>query len=99
MFLADATADELAGIYTEVAEEIGMDNAYALFKHFRGQQLSFPLKFYSSDSIAKRICTEKEEGFSTREIARKYGYSESRVRQILSQSKTRQRIKRRKEVD
>ena len=54
------------------------------------QQLSFPLKFYSSDSIAKRICTEKEEGFSTHEIARKYGYSESRVRQILSQGKTRQ---------
>lgn len=90
IFLTDATVDELAGIYTEVAEEIGMDNAYVLFKHFRGQQLSFPLKFYSSDCIAKRICTEKEEGFSTREIARKYGYSESRVRQILSQSKMKQ---------
>lgn len=87
MFLEDATADELAGIYTEVAEEIGMDNAYVLFKHFRGQQLSFPLKFYSSDCIAKRICMEKEEGFSTRELARKYGYSESRIRQILSRSK------------
>lgn len=90
MFLADATADELAGIYTEVAEEIGMDNAYVLYKHFRGQQLSFPLKFYSSDSIAKRICMEKETGVSTRELARKYGYSESRIRQILLRSKTKQ---------
>ena len=32
--LKDVSAEELAGIYTEVAEEIGIDNAYVLFNHF-----------------------------------------------------------------
>ena len=85
--MEDATAEELAGIYTEVAEKIGMDNAYILFQHFRGQQLTFPLKFYSSDCLARRICMEEKQGCNTREMARKYGYSESRIRQILSQEK------------
>lgn len=82
MMLKDTTKEDLAGIYEEVAEQIGIDNAYVLFHHFRGQQLTFPLKFYSSSCIAKRICNEYN-GSNTRELARKYGYSESRVRQIL----------------
>lgn len=85
--LKGVSSEELAGIYTEVAEEIGIDNAYVLFKHFRGQQLTFPLKFYSSDYIAQRICQEHGKGESARKLATKYGYSESRVRQILAQSK------------
>ena len=60
--LKDVSAEELAGIYTEVAEEIRIDNAYILFKHFRGQQLTCPLKFYSGDYIARRICIEHGEG-------------------------------------
>ena len=85
--LKDVSAEELAGIYTEVAEEIGIDNAYVLFKHFRGQQLTFPLKFYSSDYIARRICIEHGEGESARKLATKNGYSQSRIRQILAQEK------------
>ena len=85
--LKGVSAEELAGIYTEVAEEIGIDNAYVLFKHFRGQQLTFPLKFYSSDYIARRICIEHGEGESARKLATKYGYSESRVRQILARNR------------
>lgn len=42
--LKGVSAEELAGIYTEVAEEIGIDNAYVLFKHFRGQQLVLEYK-------------------------------------------------------
>lgn len=82
LILMDAEKEELAGIYEEVAEQIGIDNAYKLFCQFRGQQLTFPLKFYSSRSIAERICNEYK-GNNTRELARKYGYSESRVRQII----------------
>ena len=82
----DVTKDDLAGIYGEVAEQIGVDNAYILFRYFRGQQRSFPLKFYSSDCIAREMCREYN-GKNTREIARKYGYSESRVRQIVHDKK------------
>ena len=86
LLLEDAKKEDLAGVYTEVAEQIGMENAYALFQIFRGQQLTFPLKFYSSSCIAQRICDEFN-GHNTRELAKKYRCSESRVRQVLAKEK------------
>ena len=53
ILLNKTTNSDLAGVYVEVAEQIGIDNAYLLFEHFRGQQLTFPLNFYSSDYIAR----------------------------------------------
>lgn len=84
MLIEDVSSEELAGVYKEVAEQVGVDNAYKLFRHFRGLQLTFPLKFYSNECIAERIIREYNGGENVRELARKYGYSESRVRQIIS---------------
>lgn len=84
--LDGATEKNLAGIYEEIAEQVGIKNAYILYNHFKGQQLNFPLKFYSSEYIAQRIC-EEYNGYNIRDIIRKYGYSESRVRQILAEYK------------
>ena len=33
----------LAGVYKEVAETVGVKNAYAIFCSFKGQQIMFPL--------------------------------------------------------
>ena len=76
------TATDFVGVYKEVAETVGIDNAYKLFSRFRGLQLMFPLKFYSSDYIASQI-VEEYNGKNIQNLVRKYGYSESRVRQIL----------------
>ena len=84
--LADVTSADLAGVYKEVAETVGVDNAYKLFDHFKGLQLMFPLRFYSSEYIAHQIC-EEYDGKNVRALARKYGYSESRVRQIIREAR------------
>jgi Mor family transcriptional regulator len=84
------TAADLAGVYKEVAETVGVDNAYKLYRHFRGLQMLFPLKFYSNEYIARQVCTEYD-GKNVRDIARKYGYSESRVRQILRDGRNEQK--------
>lgn len=81
--LLDATSDDLAGIYKEVAETVGIDNAYKIFLHFKGLQLVFPLKFYSCEYMAQQIKSEYKKGKSIRDLARKYEYSESRIRQIV----------------
>ena len=81
--LLDATSDDLAGIYKEVAETVGIDNAYEIFLKFKGLQLVFPQNFYSREYMATLIITEYEDGKSVRELARKYDYSESRIRQIV----------------
>lgn len=46
----------------------------------------FPLKFYSKTYIMQQICSEYN-GKNVHALARKYGYSESRVRQILREAK------------
>lgn len=85
--LSNTIPANLAGVYREVAETIGVDNAYKIFENFKGQQLMFPLKFYSSEYTAKRIVEEYYDGYSVRELVRKFGYSESRIRQILKETK------------
>lgn len=82
----DVTPDDLAGVYKEVAETVGVENAHKLFLHFKGLQLMFPLKFYSKEYIAQQIKAEYD-GKNVRDLARKYEYSESRVRQILKEMK------------
>ena len=80
--ISDVTSEDLAGVYKEVAETVGVDNAYKIYSHFKGLQLMFPLKFYSREYIVQQICSEYN-GKNVHALARKYGYSESRVRQIL----------------
>ena len=77
----------LAGVYKEVAETVGVDNAYEIYCNFKGQQLVFPLKFYSSEYTAQMIIEEYNNGSSICELVRKFGYSESRIRQILRKEK------------
>ena len=86
--ISKVTSEDLAGVYKEVAETVGVDNAYKIYSHFKGLQLMFPLKFYSREYIVQQICSEYD-GKNIHALARKYGYSESRVRQILrEQEKT-----------
>ena len=85
--LLDVTSADLAGVYKEVAETVGIDNAYKIFHHFKGLQLMFPLKFYSNEYMANQISKEYD-GKNVRDLARKYEYSESRVRQILREGKS-----------
>ncbi len=82
----NVTSSDLAGVYKEVAETVGVDNAYKIYNHFKGLQLMFPLKFYSKEYIVAQICAEYD-GKNVRDLARKYNYSESRVRQILRKNR------------
>ena len=82
----EVTSGDLAGIYKEVAEAVGVDNAYKVYERFKGMQLMFPLKFYSREYMVQLICAEYN-GKNVRDLARKYSYSESRIRQILREHK------------
>ena len=81
-----ATPEDLAGVYKEIADLIGVDKADKVFCTFKGQQLMFPLKFFSSEYKAHQII-EEYDGSNVRDLVRKFGYSESRIRQILRETK------------
>lgn len=85
--LSNTEPANLAGVYKEMAEAVGVDIAYEIFKNFKGQQLMFPLKFYSSEFTAQQIIEEYDDGSTVRELVHKFGYSESRIRQIIRETK------------
>lgn len=85
--LSNVTSADLAGIYKEIAETVGIENTYNIYCHFKGMQMMFPLKFYSSEFIAQQLKESYLDGMSVHELVRKYGLSESRVRQILQEVK------------
>lgn len=76
-------ADDLIGIYGELAEIIGIDNVIIIYQHFKGQQVAFPTRLYTKDYILKQVENSRHEPI--KKIATKFGYSERRLRQLINE--------------
>lgn len=79
----DAKIDDLVGIYRDLAEIVGVELAYKIYKEFRGQQIYFPQGFLDSKRV-QDIVKGEYTGKNTKELAKRYGYSERRIRQFVS---------------
>ncbi len=77
---------DLAPIYMEIADIIGIENTVMFYQHFRGQQITFPQHFYNKEYVIRYIKEHQGES-SIREMAKKFGYTERRIRQLLSHNK------------
>ena len=93
-YAAEAPSDEaskikpsdLAGDYACIAEIIGIENTILLHKHYRGQQITLPQRLYSVQYVVKEV--ERQLGTrSLSDLAKKYGYTERRLRQLMSDKK------------
>lgn len=73
---------DLTPVYREFADEIGIDNTIKIFNQFKGQQITFPQRLYTTDYILACI-KENREHLSVRELAKKFGYTERRIRQLM----------------
>ena len=73
----------LAPVYDEIANYINLDTAKKLHQLFKGQQVTFPIRFYAPDSVAEIVKKEFIEGKTVKELSRKYDYTERRIRQIV----------------
>lgn len=76
--------DFLNGIYNDLANLIGMDATKTIFDEYRGQQITFPVEFYSKKFIHNQIVKEYN-GFNVKQLATKYEYSERTIRRILKE--------------
>ncbi len=72
----------LNGIYRDLANMIGEENARLIYEEYRGQQITFPVEFYNKKYIYGKIVAEFD-GTNLKQLATKYGYSERTVRRIL----------------
>ena len=78
-------ADDLADVYMEIADKLGVDTAVAIHELFKGQQILFPKKLYRKEYIYAYI-KQNYNGKNVRELSKKFGYSDRRIRQIISET-------------
>ncbi len=74
----------LNGIYSELAEVIGIDSVIKLHRNHRGQTITLPVDLYSKKYIADLISAEYD-GSNIRQLATKYGYTDKWIRHIIKE--------------
>ena len=75
----------LNNVYKEISERLGMDTAMEIYRMYKGQQISFPVRFFNPAKIQKLII-EEYNGTNLKILATKYNYSEKTVRRIIKES-------------
>ena len=83
--MAENDFELLNNVYRDIAEQLGMDTAMEIYKMFKGQQISFPMRFFNPASIQQCILKEYD-GTNIKTLAIKYNYSEKTVRRIIKDS-------------
>ena len=85
MRVAENDPELLNAVYKEVSEKLGMDTAMEIYRMFKGQQISFPMRFFNPERIQK-IIVQEYDGTNIKTLAIKYGYSEKTIRRIIRDS-------------
>lgn len=74
--------DALNDVYREIADLLGYDDALVLYTHFKGQQITFPIKLFNSEHI-KKLLKQQYNGKNAKKLAKAYGYSERWIKELL----------------
>ena len=85
MRMAEENSELLNAVYREISEKLGMEVAMEIFQMFKGQQISFPVRFFNPARI-QQIIVKEYDGTNLRTLAIKYNYSEKTVRRIIRDS-------------
>lgn len=80
--MAHKDSELLNSVYKEVSERLGIDAAMEIYQMFKGQQVSFPMRFFNRECI-RDIIAQEYDGTNVKNLAVKYGYSEKTIRRIL----------------
>lgn len=85
MRMAENDPELLNTVYKEISEKLGMNTAMSIYQMFKGQQISFPTRFFNPAMIQQAIVQEYD-GTNVRMLAIKYNYSEKTIRRIIKGS-------------
>lgn len=83
--MAQKDPELLNSIYKEISEKLGVDTAMEIYQLFKGQQITFPMRFFNTECIRK-IIVQEFDGTNIKKLAVKYDYSEKTIRRILRES-------------
>ena len=79
-------AEDLNGIYKEIADAFNVDTAIKFHIHFKGLQLTFPVRLISKSYVLQQL-KDEFTGENLRALSLKYGYSERWLRTMISEKK------------
>lgn len=77
-------SENLNGVYRDIAETLGFETAEKIFSIYRGQQVTFPVDFYTKQYVYCQIALDYD-GKNLKQLAVKYNYSERTIRRILKE--------------
>ena len=80
-------ADNLMGIYREIARSTSVETAVEMYELFKGQQIIFPQKLYNREFMIAYI-KENFNGHNIRELSRMFGYSDRWIRRLIYSEET-----------
>ena len=83
--MAENNPELLNNIYKEISEKLGMEMALEIYRMFKGQQISFPVRFFNP-AIIKESIVKEYDGTNIRQLAVKYDYSEKTIRRIIKEN-------------
>lgn len=69
---SEIESEYLNGVYNEIANTLGIEVAMTLYSTYRGQQITFPVNFFTHEFIASRIVAEYD-GKNIRQLATNTG--------------------------
>lgn len=78
--------EALHSFYKELQNLIGLESMLKVHDHYKGSQLVIPSHLYDRKIAATKI-TEQYNGRNSRELARKYGYSQKWVSDNLRKAR------------
>lgn len=79
---SNVNSGHLNGVYEEFARYIGIDATLKIYSEFKGQQINFPVRLFSQEYVVSQII-EQYNGTNINQLAKRFGYSERWVRQML----------------
>ena len=83
--MAENNPELLNTVYREISEKLGMDTAMEIYRLFKGQQVTFPMRFFNPEMVKQRI-TKEYDGTNLKQLAVKYGYSEKTIRRMIKEN-------------
>ena len=86
-------SEGFTGVYKEIADIVGAEATYAIYKNLRGQQITFPKRLYSTDYVLDQI-KKNFNSSNIKKLAVEFDYTEKYIRQLLKQDGEKESIKR-----
>ncbi|MDU1855557.1 Mor transcription activator family protein [Clostridium baratii] len=74
-----------SGIYKDMIEVLGEKVTLEVYKNYKGQQVTFPMRLYSKKYVLDYI-KENYDGTNVKQLSRDLGYTEKWIRQIIYKS-------------